>query len=259
MSNSKINTQYILGIVSLVLLSACSSSSVIPVAEVTSDQMGYLSKKFSPQSLSPALAKKLPPDDKSTKFERLIFTMEMNLEKQDGKKESWKSVITYFNSGNGLVQKMHESSNNDIPYALYYSLTYKGIVDLRWQSVPLHSRTTNDLYEIKDTTRFDAVPAAVNKESIVEYTSGSQAQTTNFFTHQKLCKVMGTRAASELHKKLPGQVTDIECQLRSNNVVQHRTKWAMLHKYGMAIPLESADVSRKTVSSIVDFNESLGK
>jgi hypothetical protein len=149
---------------------------------------------------------------------------------------------------------MEELSNNDIPYSLSYSLTYKGIIDLKWQNVPLRGRVTGPIYAVKDAARFDAIPSAIDKEFVVDYTSGFHTQIANFLSSQKACKTLRTLAASELHKKLTGQATEIECQLRANNAVQTRGKWVLLQDYGMAVSTEITSSSVKTVFRVVDVS-----
>lgn len=234
------------------ILTACSS--VVPIKDVTADQAGYLSKNFSPQQLSPSIAKKLPSDGKSVGFGKLIITSEVTSEQSDGKKESWKAVATLVDAGNGLVQRMVEVSSNDIPYALLYSLTYKGIVDLKWQQVPLRGSVTSMLYEIKDATRFDVIPSTIDKEFVVDYTSGISQQIANFSSHQKACKTSRIMPASELHKKLLGQAIEIECQMRSNGAVQNRTKLVLLQEYGVAFAVEDISSSKKTTSRVLEVN-----
>lgn len=252
MFNKRSGGRNVFNVIGLVLLSACSS--IAQVQDVTADKAGYLSKNFSAQSLSPNVAKKIPREISVARFKTLTIIREGGAEQSGGKKETWKSVVTLVNVGNGLVQRMEEISNNDIPYGLFYSLTYKGVIDLKWQNVPLRGRVTSPIYEIKDTTRFDAIPLAMGKKSVIDYTSGMHGQIANFLSSQKTCKTLRTIAAKELNGKLTGQATEIECQLDTNKVVQSRGTWFLLQDYGAAISTEFASSSIKTTFRIVDVN-----
>ncbi len=245
MPHLKIIVRSILAATLIALLSACSSTA--PVKEITSDKLGYLSRNFSAQSLSPVLAKKVPSDDRSAKFKQLTIKTEESVEELDGKKESWKTVSTYLNSENGLVQRVQDLMNNDIPFALKYSLTYKGFFDFRTQYVSLGRSNAEPIIEIKDVMRLDTIPSVADKEFEINYTYGVDTQAT------MKCRTTGTRTGSEIHKKIPGQITDIECENIKNNVLLSRTKWIMFQEYGFAIILEATGSSRKVYSRVVDF------
>ncbi|HET7833206.1 MAG TPA: hypothetical protein VFK88_09610 [Gallionella sp.] len=84
MSHVNMVSRDLLAATILALLPACSTT--VPVKEVTSDKMGYLSKNFSAHSLSPAIEKKMPSDGARGKFERLTIKTEDKIEDPDGKK-----------------------------------------------------------------------------------------------------------------------------------------------------------------------------
>jgi hypothetical protein len=243
-------TRNALAAISFGLLSACSSVS--QVKDVASDRDGYLTANFSPQSLSSSIAAKVPSDLKGSRFGRLIIKTEASGELSDGRKESWKAVWTLVDVGNGLVERIMEASNNDIPYLLNYSLAYRGYVELKWQSVPLRVTRTGPMYEIKDLTKFDAFPSAVDKEFVVDYTSGALNQIANFVTAEKSCRTTRTMAAADLHKNLHGQAVEFECRLSVNNALQVNEKFVMLEDYGVTILLESSKSAQKTTFRIVD-------
>lgn len=241
-----------LAALSMLLLSACSS--VASVKEVTSDQAGYMTKKFSPKSLSANIEKKIPPTVDSTNFGQLKITVEASNEQSDGKKQSYKNVMTLTDMGNGQVERLIEQISNDISYNLVYALTYKGIVGLRWQAVPLLGTRTTPLYEIRDVTRFDAIPSKANNEFVVEYTMGREDQMAGGIATQLACKSTRIFDAKELNEKLPGLATEFNCQQLYNKAVQNHSKWVMLQKYGFAIMTEEITSTQKTCFRVIDFN-----
>ncbi|MBU4002335.1 MAG: hypothetical protein KKB94_08460, partial [Proteobacteria bacterium] len=89
---------------------ACTTTTV---QEIATDKTGYLTTDFTPQVLSPDILKKLPIEMEGVGFERLKITYEVSSEQTDGKKESWKSVATLTDKGNGLVQEISELTSND--------------------------------------------------------------------------------------------------------------------------------------------------
>lgn len=232
------------------LLGACAS--VTSVKDVAGDRPGYMKQKFSPATLPAAIAKKLPADPWTSGFGPLTIVEEATFEAPNGRTEAWKATVTFTDAGNGLVQRMSEQSNNDIPFALNYSLTYRGLFDLRWQGVPLRNNVTDMLVEVKDVTRFDPLSQIDKKEFVIAYTSGTEAQIANMPSSQLSCRTIRSLMASEVHPKLPGPALELECQRVTNNSVQSRGKWLLLQQYGLAFSLQYIGTSGKTTYRILD-------
>jgi hypothetical protein len=248
-NNTKVKT--LLGATGLALLSACTSVST--VKEVTADREGHMHKNFSPEALNPAIAKKMPAAGKSG-FGKLTITREAESTLNDGKKTTWKSVATFTDAGQGLVERMDEFSSNDIPTSQHYAISYKGAFDLKWQLVPLQAMRTMPIYEVKAITRFDNLPTAVGQEFEIDFQTGAQAQMANFLTEQRKCKAAQTMAASEINKKLNGQAIELDCETSLNNSVQNRTKLVFLEHYGVAILTEVDGSTNKVVYRITDVS-----
>lgn len=244
----------VLGIPALAMLPGCAS--INNVEDVTVDKVAYQAKHFSSQRLAPSLARKLPVPPPGPAAAKLVIVGEMTSEGSDGKKETWTSEITYTNAGQGLVQKMEEESNNGIPYLLTYSLSYLGLLDLRWQHVPLRSRTTRMMFEVNDISRFDPLPLSGSGEAVIEYRSGSEAQIANFIPVRRTCTATRTMQASALHAKLAGMATELECTNILNNVPQSRGKWVFLRDYGTAVLMETTNSAYKKTYRIVDVKTS---
>jgi hypothetical protein len=233
-------------------ISACTS--IVPVKDVAADPMGYLASKFSGQSISQSLAKKLPAENAPMAFKRLNMTLESTVEHSDGKTVTSQKKSTYINLGNGLVQILHEYSNNNIPYTQYYELSYKGIMDVRSQSVLLSRANTNFLIEMKDASRFDKFTDKPDREYVYDYLYGTDMQLANFSSAKRTCKVAKTFAASTLNAKLTGEASDLNCETYSNNVVQSRVKLVYLKDLDMAILMEVANSADKFTNKITDVN-----
>jgi len=253
MRNANITGKLLLASLVVSLFPGCIT--VTNVKDVTADRGAYMATKFDPGTLSPVLAKKVPQDASGKGFGHLTITMEAKSEGSDGKTESWINTVTFVDAGHGFVQRMTESSNNDIPYNLAYSLTYKGIMDLRWQTVPLRGTVAGPLNEVKDTTRFDSLPETVGKEFVVDYLIAPDYQIANFRAYQKSCKATRALEAGSLHAKLPGPALELECQILMNNVVQSRSKWVLIQQYGLAIQIENVDSSNKSTVRVADVKD----
>ncbi|MBA3030833.1 MAG: hypothetical protein FP816_18745 [Desulfobacteraceae bacterium] len=228
---------------------ACTTTTV---QEIATDKTGYLTTDFTPQVLSPDILKKLPIEMEGVGFERLKITYEVSSEQTDGKKESWKSVATLTDKGNGLVQEISELTSNDIPYRLYYGLSYRGMVDLKWQWVPLRGHIPGQIHEVKDIGRFDVIPSAMDQGFVFDVTMGTVSKIAGTASYQKQCRTLHTLPAGDLHPGLPGQAMEIECKVLINNNVQTITRFMLLLEYGFAIPVEHKTSLKITTFRVID-------
>ncbi|WP_169151528.1 hypothetical protein [Azoarcus sp. TTM-91] len=226
--------------------------SVSTVKEVMSDQPAYLSKHFTIATLSPNLLKKLPADSIQPAQKPLVLLAEVDYEGVDGKKETWQNKVTFTDLGQGIFQYVAEASSNDIPFKVNYGLNYRGLIDLRWQNVPLVRGMTDPLVEVKDIKRFDALPSAENQEFTVEFLSGNEIRLANFIEARRSCKATRLLAAADIHKKLEGKALEMECQMFVENLLDSRGKWVFLQNYGIAIQTEEVATRRKAVFRVVD-------
>ncbi|NYE63939.1 hypothetical protein FHW58_005173 [Duganella sp. 1224] len=236
----------------LLMLAGCGS--VVRVDEVTADKMGYLNKKFPASSLSQAITAKLPATGNGELgFRQLVIKFDGSDEDSTGKKESWQRTITYVNQGNGLTQQISEGSSNGIAFGLDYTLSYRGLFGFKWQTVPLRGTLTSMIYEVKEVSRLDPIPAVAGQSFEFAYTSGTEQQIAGYHASKRECKTTGSRPASDIYAKLSGQALTFDCDTISNNTVQSRSKWALLPGYGIAVILESTTSARKAVFRVVDI------
>ena len=245
MSSHAVRVKFLLSALSLGLLSACASGPELA-------EPAALPASFAPPALSPALAKQLPAGAPGSRFERLVLTTQSNAEQADGRKESWTAVMTLVDGGQGLVQTMTELSSNQVAYGRIHSLSYRGLIDLRWQNVQLSGNGGGPLYEVKQVSRFDALPAGPGQEFGYEFQSGAEAQRGNFQTSQRSCQSVRTLPASALHAKLPGQAIELACSQKNNNGVANTSRWMLLEQYGVAVLVESRSGARKIEVRLLD-------
>jgi hypothetical protein len=244
------NGVVIAGIVSGCLaLSACTS--VVPVKDVTSDTEGYLKRNFMPEMINPAVRAKLP-GAKAAGFGRMTVIADGVSEGSDGKKETIHRITSYEDVGNGLFAYKHESQNNAIAYALNYGISYRGLLALRWQSVPLRQTNTGLIYEVKQLDQMTEAPSQAGKTFSATYKTGNSVQLAGYFDLQKACTAGRSYRAAEVNAKFAGQALELTCELRANNAVQDRSKWVLLESYGLAIELEGASASTKYTWTVVD-------
>jgi hypothetical protein len=242
MQMSSLFRSFLLG--SLLPLSACTS--VVAVKDVTADQDGYQQQKFSAANVDANLVGKLSTTGTRT-FNKLTITRSVTVEGSDGKKETNVQTTNYVNAGNGLVSYKTEHAHNGIPYGLTYGVTYRGLLPLRMQIVPLRQQNTSFIYEVKELTAISAVPNDAGQTVNMKYKSGTTAQLGNYLETEKTCTSTRRFDASELHSKLSGIAIALSCEERSNNTVRSRSKWVLLDQLGFAIQTE--DVSSNSTSS----------
>ena len=235
----------------LATLGACSS--VVQVKDVTADQDGYLRQKFATSEVSPAVVAKLPKTGGGS-FSHIVLTRQVNTESSDGKKETGTAVTTYTDGGNGIVYYRIEHAMNGIPYGQTYASAYKGVLVLRSQLVPLRQQSTTALYEIKEIVAITPFPTDIGKTFSVKYKTGSTMQIANYSDAERACTTVRRFPAAELHAKLGGTATELDCEERTNNSVRSRGKWAMLEQYGFAVQVESTSATSKATYRITDVS-----
>lgn len=219
------------------LLTACGT--VTPVKEVTDNPEAYLNQRFAAHDLIPSVRKAV--QDKGGTPRRITFIREGTATTVDGKALSWKSRLLLITKSDGIVQKLEEVSTNDLINTIFYSVSYKGIVDLRWQSVPVRARFAAPIYEIKEVRHFKPMAGEPEPYLDMRFTSGLMNQTANFPEAEVTCSAIRRFPATEIHKKLTGLATELGCKIINASVVKSRSKWAVLDSYGTAIKTEYAN------------------
>lgn len=232
-----------------VALGACSS--VVAVKDVAADQDAYLRQKFTTADINPAVAAKLPKVA-GRGFGQLVITREGVTEGSDGKKDSNVLTTTYIDGGNGLVSYKTELSNNGIPYALMYATSYRGLLTLRSQVVPLRLQNSGSIFEVKEIDDVTALGTETGSTFRARYKTGMSIQFANFSEREKSCTAVRRFAAAELNGKLTGNAVEFDCEERSNNAVQDRSKWALLEQYGLAVQIEGVSATSKSTYRITD-------
>lgn len=243
------------GVALIVVLGGCAANSQIAVKDVAADKMAYLNQQFAAESIKPEVSKQILNGDASTVgFQKMNVVYDAVLEAGEGKKETPRVSVTYQNAGNGLIQELKESSTNDIPYSLFYSLNDKGFLYLKSQTVRLGNTYPGPAYEIKEVTRYDRIPANPKEDAeyVFEYKSGLHNQGMNFTPLQLKCKSGKYYPASKIHTKLHGNAIDLSCDSYSNNILFGETKRAYLPQYGVALQMGYQNVTSKDSYKVVD-------
>lgn len=236
------------------LLAACASPPPTVSEKPTPDQAVFASRKFAPQYLAPAVARRIPTEAGRPRFGVLTIATEVDTIESGGRLETSNVVLRFTDAGNGLMQRVAELSKVGIAFGSTYSLTYKGLADLKLQDVPLRRTVTRPVIEWKEVSRFDAIPSDPGKEFSFHYATGLESQTSNFLPIQNACKSTRKVPASTLHSRIPGDMLELECRLSSGNALQSGSKWALLLAYGVAVEMEHTRATSRSTTRIADFS-----
>ena len=188
------------------------------------------------------------------KFETLTIATASTSFASNGRTEFSESVTRYTNAGNGLVLRASDLSAYEMAYGSTYSLSYKGLVDLKLQEVPLRTPVARPVVEIKNALRFDALPSEPGREFVVEYSTGLDNQSANFLPIMLACKSTRKLPASSLHATIAGEALELECRLSNNGAVQSGSKWMLLLAYGVAVEVEHVRSTNRVTTRIVEFS-----
>jgi len=244
---------YLPGFLLTTLLSGCIS--IVPVKEMAENKDVYLTSNFSIDSLSKDVQNHLAKDGSPSRFKKIHLKINTSHMKADGKTESPKQNITLIDQGNGLIQEISESSNNDITYYLSYRSTYRNFWILKSHGTNL-SRTNApfpiEVKQIKNAGIMSTIP----KQGDVfpfEFSTGIQPQLANFTELKFICTAGGNFPANQFHPALDGMATDLKCELFNNNVVDTKSEYVFLHQYRIALLKSVIDSSLTSTYKLTDF------
>lgn len=231
------------------LISGCGS--IKPVKDIAGDKIGYLSKNFSGKSVESDVAKALPKNNSApVNFREINVDYSIETELSNGTKDISDSTAKNIPLGDGMVQRLIEHSRNGIASMLLFNVGYKGILNLRWQVVPLQANFSSQVFELKKITRLDPIPDHVNEQFVMEYETGSEQQLGGFSPCRYVCNITNIGEANSIEAKLHGKATYIDCESFVNNALSSRAKWILLNDYEVALMRETTTTSTKTAYKI---------
>lgn len=234
-------------------LSGCAGDPVA-LSKIVKDKKAYLNQHFAKQSVSEAVIKKLPHDDNASVItdSRLIFeTKTTSGDKTYNKKE----ILSFFSLGDGLVQSETEYTSNDITTGYNFSLSYRGLNDVKWVYVSAAIGYSGMPYEIKEIIRWDNLGTKEGDVSTVDFKWGNVVQIVGYHDGQYKCTVTKLFKANELHSALSGQARELDCQTTKDGAVFLRSKYAYIVDLGFAIPIEATSANYKTEYKLVEINK----
>jgi hypothetical protein len=236
----------------LSVLSACATS--MNVSDINADRRGYLLSAYAPENIGSGVVAEIKKNDvESNNFREMEIRVRTDYD--DGAKITHPLIsTTYINAGHGMVQQLSELSKNGIPYRLWYSLTYRGVMPLKTQSVPLKARQTLQPAVTKKIVRLpkDLAAAREDAEYKFEYAVGREIQIADFWNFGITCQSTRRYAASSLHRNLTGNALDLMCEHSKDGVLDRKIKYVFLQQYGFAVLLDDTGVAYKLNGTIAD-------
>jgi hypothetical protein len=238
-------------VLALAAAAAClpGCAGVSSVKDVLADPNAYLTQ-FAPANVPPELLKQLPRNEPAVGFSRLELQTEIVDHGEDKPERRLVVKSVYVNAGpGGLVESYDEYQSNGLPYRINYKLSYRGMYQVRWQTVFHNAARTNPMSGTRSFERADSLPAHVSSRTPFE-----EAQTYGSISQlhvRHACTVGERKPASTLLPELGGDAIEVDCDTYGNNgQVGERLVWAYLEKYGIAVILKTMDASSYDVTTL---------
>jgi hypothetical protein len=222
------------------LLIGCTGQ--IAVRDVTNDKFAYLHSKFAlPNGPTGAVTAIKAQDSGTLPFQRMTFDFTGHIEvgQMGNTPPTIQSRLTVINAGGPFVETLEEVSSNGIPTREDYALRYRGLVNVREQSINLNQTISSWIWNVKSLTTFTplAAGAAPGTGSFDEaYETGNPMQIANFRHLSIHCTYGATYQASKLNPKLSGDAQDMACEFdNQNGVAGTHSVMVLLKQYGITI------------------------
>ncbi|RUL71439.1 hypothetical protein [Dyella choica] len=252
-----------LGALAFMTLAACAPPPrpSVPVAAngpsvstVFRDKESYLAQHFTvgflPKSVQDSVTQ---AGAAQLGFDRVRLTERVTMQKNGADAPTiYVSVATYENAGNGLVRGMSTLQTNGFDVSTTFSLNYRGVYPLRYQTFQSSATRWPGLAEAKQIDHYDADFASDHLSYV--YHGGYSERPQIGGTQEINCNAGRRYDAAALNASITGQVRELTCQVGNyNGVVSETVVYAYLEKYGFAVVLNRQDSAGHFESSISEF------
>lgn len=234
------------------LMSGCGTMT--DVKTVVSNPDAHLNYAFSLDKVSPKVLAQVPRNQAAVGFRQLTIKIEATSEEPNGKKDVWVNLFTMEPFGDGLIRFKREQSSNGIPFSMFFSVSYAGMLDLRSQSVPLQGGYVGGIFDVKELKSLSPMPTAVGQTFESDFSAGPEVQLLNFSEYQRKCKATRLVSAADYHRDLPGKALELECENFRDGALHYRSKWIVIQQYGVAFMTEGVGTGSKNTYKIVEVS-----
>jgi hypothetical protein len=209
------------------LLTGCA---VTKTADIVADKEGYLARNFTAGALPAAIQSMLAEaDTQPPAFQRMELVYAPRYAR-DNSAIAIQLKETLLNVGPGLVARLDENFQNDIPTAEIFQLTYRNIEPLRTQFIRLNEEVVARPMTTQSFEHFDPVrPDTVSGELVYDYVDGGERM------HDR-CRFGDSHPATQINAAFTGEARVLECQSHNNEGNRIASyQMAYLVDYGVAI------------------------
>jgi hypothetical protein len=218
------------------------------IKDVEADPQAYLGTQFSPRVMAPQVTQMITAaDNEPLHFKRIVLHLTWHFNVNNPAKASTTDEVrTLTNAGGPFVQELLENDRNGIPMVQVYGLTYRGLLDMRKQSLNLSKEFATQPGEVKSLEHFDPI-SAVDSGMNFAYHFGPSSQTTTLSAASVRCVSDGREPASTLDPSLTGDAIKVVCSNYSeNNVMKSQLSSLYLPQYGVAVPVGGTSPQGRT-------------
>jgi hypothetical protein len=231
---------------------------VVPVKNVESDKLGYLTKTFTLQSVSGGVAADIKAKDAGTlPFQKIVLSVTPKFEvvPGGGTPPAYHSSWTLINVGGPYVQMLDEQTSNGVETRQDYGISYRNLLTLRGQTIHVNRTDSNMVMEVKGLQSFTPLavsgPGAGNVD--IHYQWGTPIQLANLANLGIRCEYGARYPAARLNPKLLGEAQELSCEYtNTNGIVQDRAVRALLTYYGVTVLVRKQTATATVVFQIDD-------
>jgi len=233
-----------------ILLTGCGAT-LQPVKDATANKQTYLDTNFTINALTPQSAAVFGGHNSTAKLTR---TIDVNYEinsTANSLTNTYNSLESHRLFSNGFVKSHVEALSNGIVSYGHFKLTYRGFINLIFQSYKTSSAHLNTSKSMKNIIRFDKEISnpEENKEYIFIYENGFEQQLINYRKQSTICKTEKWFEASTISPSLSGKAITLTCNFQrdDNGQVFLKKKYHFIENIGITL---LAEISRTNVNRI---------
>jgi hypothetical protein len=243
----------ILGSLLLVLCSGCVTS----YKDVMQDKSAYLDSTFTVDKANAAAVATIKAKDaQPVGFSKLIVKQIPHVvnASNDLNKIEKENTLTVISRGGPFVAILEDSNANGVLTQSSFILSYRGILNLRYQFVRPGQINASRIMETTDITDFSsALALKPGSDLTYNFIDSPTIQIANFKRYKVTCKAGTPVPASTLFSKLEGDAINLKCQTFDEFGASIDSNERMyLVKYGYALTTKHSTPTYTTEFEITD-------
>lgn len=228
--------------------------STLSVAEVLHNGMAYLDRQFSLETLPQKTVDSIAHvDSGKTGFKRIAVTFKEVFDKAGSAiPMAYDKSSVFVDQGHGVFEQYDVLKTNGFETVSAFSLTYRGLTNLRWQTLSVNATVMPPISHIDGFAL--SAPASAARFS---YAYDFRGPTGISVKNDTECKAGASYPASQLNAQIQGAAHDVDCQiLNANGIAIGVAHYSYLEQYGIAIQTHmkttTSEISRTVVSLKVE-------